>query len=94
MLVAFGLTIAIGLAVAMLSASSARLRIADDLAVAALVCVSGAVAGWAGVGTFTGAGSEEPLGWDALAALVGAVAMAAAAWRGRQRTFEELAAQG
>ena len=91
MFLAVAAAIAIGLAVAGVTTSDARLRIADDASVAILLCVSGAMAGWALADTVTGRSTAGLGAWDTVGALFGAIAMASAAWRGRRRTFAELA---
>jgi hypothetical protein len=90
MFLALAAAVAIGAAVAGATIADSRLRIADDAAIALLVCVSGAIAGWALVDTVTGLGTDALDVWDAIGALAGAILIAQAAWRGRRRTFAEL----
>ncbi len=90
MFVALAAAVAIGVVVAGATIADARLRIADDAAMALLVCISGSIAGWALVDTITGLSTDGLDRWDALGALSGAVLIAHAAWRGRRRTFAEL----
>ncbi|MDO9352468.1 MAG: hypothetical protein Q7T55_02165 [Solirubrobacteraceae bacterium] len=67
-----------------------RLRIADELPVAVLVGVSGAVAGWALLDTVTGISGRSVDVWDVAGAIVGATGLIVMAWRGRRRTFADL----
>ncbi|MBJ7472810.1 MAG: hypothetical protein JHD16_16000 [Solirubrobacteraceae bacterium] len=90
MFVALAATVAIGALIAVATILDERLRIADDLSVALLVCVSGAVAGWALIDTVGGLGTDSLDAWDLGGAATGALVIAQAAWRGRRRTFNEL----
>jgi hypothetical protein len=89
-LVGLGIAIGIGVVVGCLTLIDGRLRIADELPLTLLVCVSGAIAGWALVRT-VGLSGDEGIGVaDILGPLAGAIAIAIEAWRGRRRTFSEL----
>jgi hypothetical protein len=90
MFVALGIVILLGAIIGGTTSVSDRFRIADELPVAVLVGVSGAIAGWALVGIASGLGRDTIDVWDVVGAVVGAVALSVAAWRGRQRTFGEL----
>lgn len=90
MFAALLIAVAVGAAVAAVTLADARLRIADEVQLALLVCVSGAIAGWALVDTITGLSTDSLDAWDIVGAATGAVVIAMAAWRGRRRTFDEL----
>jgi membrane associated rhomboid family serine protease len=82
--------IAIGAVVGVVTLVDGRLRIADEAPLTLLVCVSGAVAGWALMRTL-GLASDEGVGIaDVLGPIVGALLIAYEAWKGRRRTFSEL----
>ena len=90
MFLALAAAIAVGAVVAGATLVDGRLRIADDARMALLVCISGAIGGWALVDTLTGLSDDGLDLWDAIGAAAGAVLIATAAWRGRRRTFAEL----
>ncbi|MDQ8043687.1 MAG: hypothetical protein REI11_03735 [Patulibacter sp.] len=90
MFVAAVIAILVGAVVGGATGLSPLLRIADEAHVAALVGVSGALAGWALVGTVFGAGTDGIDPSDILSAGAGAIVMVALAWRGRRRTFGDL----
>jgi membrane associated rhomboid family serine protease len=89
-LVALAIAVLIGAVVGLVTILDPRLRIADEAVVAVLVGVSGAVAGWALLDTVAGFGEEAFDRWDAIGALIGAVALTVLAWRGRRRTVGDL----
>ena len=87
---AFGAAVVVGVIVGAVTLVDGRLRIADEAPLAALVGISGAIAGWAVIqvlGLSGGPGIGLP---DILGPLVGAAAVTFEAWRGRRRTFSEL----
>ncbi len=90
MFAALATAVAVGVVVAVLTETGARLRIADERRLAVLVCLSGAIAGWALVDTIAGLGTDTLDAWDVAGATAGAVLLAAAAWRGRRRPIEDL----
>jgi hypothetical protein len=90
MFVALAIVIVLGATIGGATAVSDRYRIADELPIAALVGMSGAIAGWALFDTVSGLGHDTLDLWDVVGAVTGAVALIVAAWRGRQRTFGEL----
>ena len=82
--------VGIGVVVGLITLVDGRLRIADETPLTLLVCVSGAIAGWAVVETF-GVGKEGGVSAASIIIpLLGALAIAIEAWRGRRRTFSEL----
>lgn len=79
----------VGVAIGVATLVDARLRIADEAPLALLVCVSGAVAGWALLQVLGVA--DDAITPAALAVpFLGGLLMAVEAWRGRRRTFSEL----
>lgn len=90
MFVAAAIAIVVGAVLGAATAVADRTRIADEVRVAALVGVSGALAGWALFGTVLGLGTDGADAWDAAASGVGALVMVALAWRGRRRTFGDI----
>ena len=91
MLIALAVAVVVGAVLSAVTALDERLRIADEIPVAVLVGVSGAVAGWALVDTVPGITGQTVDLWDVVGSVVGAIALIAAAWRGRRRLFEDLA---
>ncbi len=91
MILALVVAVIIGAVLSALTALDERIRIADEVPVAILVGVSGAVAGWALVDTLSGASGQAVDLWDLIGSTIGAIALIAAAWRGRRRTFKDLA---
>lgn len=90
MFVALAVAVTVGVIVALATIADQRLRITDDPRLALLVCVSGAITGWALVDTITGLSADGLDLWDVVGAATGAAALAVTAWRGRRRTFSEL----
>lgn len=90
MFVALLVAVAVGVIVAATTIADQRLQIADDSGFAVLVCVSGAIAGWALIDIVTGLSDDGFDVWDVVGATLGALGIAAGARRGRRRTFSEL----
>ena len=89
MFAALAIAIVVGAVVGGLTILDRRLRIADEARIALLVGISGAVAGWALVDPVTGLSDGVGLA-GILGPLIGALGLAAYAWRGRRRTFNDL----
>ena len=83
------IAILVGATVGGLTIVDPRLRIADEVHIALLVGISGAVAGWALIDPVTGLSDGVSL-LGTIGPLVGALILAGYAWRGRRRTFNDL----
>lgn len=84
-----GAAILVGVLVGAATLIDGRLRIADEAPLTLLVCISGAIAGWALART-VGIGGEGVGPADIVLPLIGALLIATEAWKGRRRTFSEL----
>lgn len=85
MLVALLIALAVGAALGAATVLDARVRVADDPWLAALVGASGALAGWALLTQVFSAGEDGFDLADFIGALAGALILLALAWRGRRR---------
>ena len=79
----------VGIAVGVVTLVDGRLRIADEAPLTMLVCVSGAVAGWALLQVL-GVADDAVTPANLMVPFLGALLIAVEAWRGRRRTFSEL----
>jgi hypothetical protein len=89
------ITIAIGGAYASATLIDGRLRIADRALTTFLVCIAAATTGLVLMRTIRpGTINEAASAADAAAAILSVTIVAAAAWRGRRRTFSRLGLHG
>jgi hypothetical protein len=89
-LVGMTAAIAVGLIVGIVTLADGRLRIADEAPLTLLVCLSGAIAGWAIVQTLGLAGDGHVGVADVVVPLACTLLIVSEAWKGRRRTFSEL----
>lgn len=89
-LVGMTAAIIVGLAVGIVTLADGRLRIADEAPLTLLVCLSGAIAGWAIVQTLGLAGDGQVGIADVVVPLACTLLIVSEAWKGRRRTFSEL----
>lgn len=89
-LVGMTAAIAVGLLIGVATLTDGRLRIADEAPLTLLVCLSGAIAGWAIVQTLGLAGDGSIGIADIAAPLLCTLLIVIEAWKGRRRTFSEL----
>ncbi len=94
MLVALLIAVVIGAALGAATTLDSRFAVADDAKTAALVGLSGAVAGWALLDSVLGLGHNTLDIADPVGAIIGAAVLLTVAWRGRRRTFAEHRSQG
>lgn len=89
-LVGMTAAIVVGLVIGIATLTDGRLRIADEAPLTLLVCLSGAIAGWAIVQTLGLAGDGQLGVADVAAPLLCTLLIVTEAWKGRRRTFSEL----
>lgn len=89
-LVGMTAAIVVGLLIGVATLTDGRLRIADEAPLTLLVCLSGAIAGWAIVQTLGLAGDGSIGIADIAAPLLCTLLIVTEAWKGRRRTFSEL----